>query len=404
VAAHPSSALVLAPRPAAVQPSVTPAPRALTTRFLDFWLLGGASLVVWAAMVLASQFRGSVAVGTHFGDLASTSASLALVVNYPHFMSSYAMAYTRGRPFILRYWWQLLVVPVLLLALLAAAYAFYDVPATRLSLVQSAADAIATWGVNGQVLAGPLVGDLLLTAAFNLMLLTIGWHYTKQVFGCMMVYARFDGYAMSAADRQLTRWTLMSVWAMSFVDANISGSFRAWGGFSYSTLDLPDPARPLAIGIVLLGFVLVAYRVFYANYRRTGRRPSLNMVVPFVALYVWWLPGTRQAEFYFLLVPFFHSLQYLAFVYKREGTRIMKRPHPELRAFAVVVAIVAAGWLAFEFLPGTLDRQLNTFDTRGVFFFLTAAMLFINIHHYFIDNVLWRFADPDVRQYLLGER
>jgi len=28
-------------------------------------------------------------------------------------------------------------------------------------------------------------------------------------------------------------------------------------------------------------------------------------------------------------------------------------------------------------------------------------MLFINIHHYFIDNVVWRFKDPQVRAYLL---
>ena len=40
------------------------------------------------------------------------------------------------------------------------------------------------------------------------------------------------------------------------------------------------------------------------------------MLVPVIALYVWWMPQTRQYEFYFLLTPLFHSLQYLAFVYK----------------------------------------------------------------------------------------
>ena len=29
-------------------------------------------------------------------------------------------------------------------------------------------------------------------------------------------------------------------------------------------------------------------------------------------------------------------------------------------------------------------------------------MLFINIHHYFIDNVIWRFTDPEVRAHLLN--
>ena len=36
------------------------------------------------------------------------------------------------------------------------------------------------------------------------------------------------------------------------------------------------------------------------------------------------------------------------------------------------------------------------------FFFFTAAMLFINVHHYFFDNVLWRFKNPEVRAYLLS--
>jgi hypothetical protein len=128
----------------------------------------------------------------------------------------------------------------------------------------------------------------------------------------------------------------------------------------------------------------------------------VNVVVPFVALYVWWLPQTRQSEFYFLLTPLFHSLQYLAFVYKMEDSRLRRTPHRELRATLLVVGTVVAGWLAFEFLPNTIDTQLGTFNAWHMFFFFTAAMLFINIHHYFLDNVLWRLRDPQVRAYLLG--
>ena len=58
--------------------------------------------------------------------------------------------------------------------------------------------------------------------------------------------------------------------------------------------------------------------------------------------------------------------------------------------------------MAFELVPNTMDNTLRTFNAWGMFFFFTAAMLFINIHHYFIDNVLWRFKDPQVRKYLLG--
>ena len=398
--ATPSTALASAQRPGVVD-AAPPTPKALTTRYLDFWLLGGASIVVWLAMISVQGFRGNWAVDQHYVNLTVTVASLALVLNYPHFLLSYKLAYTRGGAFILGYWWQLIAVPILLTGLFAAAYVFFDVPVESLSMVTSASQTLGGLGVNAQVIAGPRLGDLLFTAAFNLMIFTIGWHYTKQVFGCMMVYAHYDAYPMTRTQRELTRWALLSIWGMNFIHHNIGGDFTEFEGFSYSSLDMPDVAAPISLAVVGLGFSLVLYKVFYANYAATGQRPGLNMLAPFLALYVWWLPQTRQYEFYFLLVPLFHSLQYLAFVYKMEDARLRAQPHREIRVTTIIAGVVIAGWLAFEYVPNTIDTRFGTFDALGMFFFFTAAMLFINIHHYFIDNVIWRFKDPKVREYLL---
>src|SRR5688500_4897224 len=98
----------------------------------------------------------------------------------------------------------------------------------------------------------------------------------------------------------------------------------------------------------------------------------------------------------------FHTLQYRAFVYKMEGTRLRSEPRRELKATALVGGLVLAGWLAFELIPNTLDNTVGTFAAWQMFFFFTAAMLFINVHHYFIDNVLWRFKNPEIRAYLLA--
>jgi hypothetical protein len=235
-----------------------------------------------------------------------------------------------------------------------------------------------------------------------LMVLTIGWHYTKQVFGCLVVYAHFDGYPLSRSQRTLVKWALLSVWPMAFVDNNLTGGWKVFGDFTYSSLDLPDIAAPLTEAAVGIGLALVVYRVFYANYRATGRLPGANMLVPLASIYVWWLPQTRQNEFYFLLVPLFHSLQYLAFAYKMEATRLSVVRWRAARSTALVIGIIAAGWLAFEFVPGALDSALGTASALNVSFFVIAAMLFINIHHYFIDSVNWRMNDSTVREYLLG--
>ena len=380
-----------------------PAPsRALTTRFLDFWLLGGASLLVWLVMTSLQGFRSSWAVDQHFKNLTFTAASLALLINYPHFLVSYKLAYSRGRGFVAMHWYQLIAVPIVLMAIFAVAYAFYDLPVGRLPFMASASQLVGGVAGAGSVLSGPRLGDLLFTGVFNLMLLTVGWHYTKQVFGCMMVYAHFDGYKMTQAQRDLTRRALLTIWVMNFVYTNIGGAQNVFSQFRYYSFDLPDIAGPISQLLVLGGLVLVVWKVFYAKYRENGALPSWNMLVPFAALYVWWLPVTRQFEFYFLLTPMFHSLQYLAFVYKMEGTRLRSEPHREVKATLLVGGLVLAGWMAFELLPNTLDTALGTFAAWQMFFFFTAAMLFINVHHYFIDNVLWRFKNPEVRAYLLS--
>ena len=385
----------------AAAPPVAP-PKALTTRFLDFWLLGGASLLVWLVMISVDGFRASWAIDQHFRNLTVTTASLSLLVNYPHFLVSYKLAYSRGRSFVARQWWQLIVVPLLLLAGFAAAYVFYDVPVSRLPFAPDVASTLNGWGQNGRVLSGPRFGDVVFTAGFNLMIFTVGWHYTKQVFGCMMVYAHFDRYTLTPSQRTLTKRALLSIWGMNFIYANLGASQNTFSQFTYYSFDFPDIAAPISQAVVGAGFALVVYTVFWKNYTATGQRPSLNLLAPFLALYVWWLPLTRQNEFYFLLTPLFHSLQYLAFVYKVEDTRLKAANHREVRATATIFGLILAGWLAFEFVPNTVDNALGTFTAWRMFFFFTAAMLFINIHHYFIDNVIWRMRDPEVRERLLA--
>ena len=185
----------------------------LTTRFLDFWLLGGASLLVWLVMVAVQGFRTSWAIDQHFKNLTYTTASLSLLVNYPHFLVSYKLAYSRGRAFITGNWWQLIVVPIGLIGVFGVAFLKYDVPVAELPPVSALSTSLGAWGTNAQVLAGPQLGDLLFGLTFNVMIFTVGWHYTKQVFGCMMVYAYFDRYAMTP--------TLSSI--------------RSRGRFSYAT-------------------------------------------------------------------------------------------------------------------------------------------------------------------------
>jgi hypothetical protein len=377
--------------------------RALISRFVDFWLLGGASLLVWGVMWLLQDYRSAWAVDSHFKNLAVTTISLSLLVNHPHFLVSYKLAYSRGVGFVRAHWWQLAAVPALLLLAFALAFVAFTAPtASVLPFLAPLAGLLSAWGANTAALTPARLGDLLFTLMFNVMFFTVGWHYTKQAFGCMMVYAHFDGYRLSPRQRACLKWSLLSVSWLNLAYGSQAAGPLAFSHYTYYSIDLPDVLVPLSGAFVATGLVVVVAAVFVPKYVADRQLPTPTMLVPYVAMYVWWMPFTRQHEFYYLLIPFFHSLQYLAVVAKLEHGRLKNAARFEVKATLLILGTIAAGWLSFDLLPSALDAALGTFATWRIFFFFTAAMLFINIHHYFIDNVIWRFRDPAVRQHLLG--
>jgi hypothetical protein len=368
-------------------------------------MLGGASVVVWFALVCVEGLRSqSWAVYHQLDSLVAASATLAVLFNYPHFMASYKLAYGRGGRFVLRYWYQLIAVPIGLIALLAAGAWLYLQPEVGRGFFALLHRGLTAIGLQTQIGTAPTAGRDLMALAIGFMYFTVGWHYSKQAYGCMMVYANFDGYPLTKPQRTALRWACFSVWAVHFCYLNVATEPGNFFGVSYFTLGLPRFFYPLALVVCAAAFVAVVHLVFVRNYRLTGRRPSAAFLVPYLAFAVWWVPPLQQREFLFYLVPFFHSLQYLTFVSKVERGRLSKTSPPNwsARAALIVVGLVAVGYLAFELVPDTVDTLARSRTTLGLPFFIAAATIFINVHHYFIDNAIWRFDQREVRDYLLG--
>ena len=111
-------------------PSATtqaPPERAITNRFMDFWLLGGASLILWVLLMALTPFRDSSStVKTYLDSASGFFVTCFLLVNYPHFMASYKLAYGKGLRFIAYNWFQLLFVPLLLIGLIVHAFFYAD--------------------------------------------------------------------------------------------------------------------------------------------------------------------------------------------------------------------------------------------------------------------------------------
>ena len=76
-----------------------------------------------------------------------------------------------------------------------------------------------------------------------------------------------------------------------------------------------------------------------------------------------------------------------------------------IRFAKFVATAIVLGWVGFIGLPVVFEIGLSPDPAVwGPSVFVFIFMMWINIHHYFIDNVIWRRDNEDVRKYLFAPR
>jgi hypothetical protein len=253
------------------------------------------------------------------------------------------------------------------------------------------------------------MGTEILSLSVFLMYITVGWHYSKQVFGCIMVYGHYDKYPMSRVQRAWIKASLFSVAFFNFFYLSIYAPEYNNNplGKSYFfniplvPLGLPKILIPLSAAAMVITAVGVIYGVFYLNHKRAGKKPSWNLVIPWIAFFVWWAPFFRQTEYYLSAIPFFHSLQYLPFAYRLEAPKIKIGKWFNLNRSLRLGLLLLVGFSAFELVPSMLDHTFQTEWYLKTWFFMIAFAVFINVHHFFIDSVVWKFNQVEIRNSLL---
>jgi len=357
--------------------------KALITRALDFWLLGGISFAAWM-LSLAATYGLNLNDGfdRHVQSWPYAFSALSLICNYPHFMSSYRIAYGNGRKKILAHWGTLILLPLALIALFYAAFAFRTKPIEGHPWISQ---------VYGFSRSSDIGSDFMRVGVW-LMWVTVGWHYAKQTFGVMLRYAFFDGYTLSKRQRFILKFTLLSVVPANFVF--VMGQMKVLGS-NFQDLTMPTVEIPHILGVVSYVISLAAALCFGACvlqiYIKQKKLPSVNFITPFVAFYLWWFPGLWPEPYAMIMVPFFHSLQYLPFAYKRIESDLSEKSKRRFPTIITVniIAMLVIGLFVFDVIPTWLDIKVQTRFEFGSSFFLISALLFLNIHHFFVDSSIW---------------
>jgi hypothetical protein len=112
------------------------------------------------------------------------------------------------------------------------------------------------------------------------------------------------------------------------------------------------------------------------------------------------------------VIPALHSLQYLYMVWLLRRNQASEREGPPwfegtaaTRVALLACSSLALGWLLFHGAPEALDGLLVAKKGElllGPTPYFAALFAFVNIHHYFMDTVIWRRDNPLTR-YLRSE-
>lgn len=344
--------------------------KAVITPGVDTVCSGGFSLVV-AVLVIAYGWFTPETRMNHVLVTIELYLLSDLFINGPHFMASYRLLYSnpkniRNHPLVT------ILIPILAMALLGYViyWCFKDPSSTatrELTIIT-----LLNW-------AAPVF---------------LGWHYMGQSWGMTACFAFLSDLRMTPVERRLIRCGFHALfvyhvaWAydsMGFVQG-IFAEEEAGKYLMEAVMSLCRLGVFIAFALGLWGFNRLS--------KREGKPIPVRVWLPWVATFSWYVMlDVHPASFFLLQV--FHALQYLMFPMRVEMNVYTKPRRKWRHLLAYYLILMFFGFMAFTWstLFGVSDARLPI---------ATATMMIINIHHYFIDAVIWKIRDPEVRHSLFG--
>lgn len=343
--------------------------------WLSIFLVGGFSILLF----LIIKILGITKVDSSAGWFVF---NLAFLVNFPHFFMSYHLLYGDFRKSIFKK--SRFFVAGVLAPLITAAVLIYAFAISKIDLL------------------GYMV---------NAMYFFVGWHYIKQIFGVITVFNIKSKIFYTTLERRSLKALLYSLWYVSWISANTAKNTNVMEGIPFDTFALPTELKDFGLAVFGVLFLNCIY-LGYKKYLREGLVISLEGFVALIALIIWFIPAFANPVF-LLVIPFFHSLQYIVFVWmlkKNQANHLVPvRETPEQRneylkifiGFLVLCALTGAFFMWL--LPVTLDQsQMFKMANTAIKPFMFGITIFINIHHYFIDHAIWRKDNETIRKYLFS--
>ncbi len=343
--------------------------KAIITPRIDAICGGGLSLVV-AVIVIAYGLVTEAGMGRMLVAI-QVYLFTDLLINWPHFMASYRLLYSKRANFQ-RHPLVTIGMPIAALTLFAyIAYRCYTDPATTST------------------------SSLMVLSVIHVFApIMLAWHYTGQSWGMTACFAFLSGLRMNDRERRLIRAGFYTLFVYHIglayqLFGYVQGLFAEQEAGVYLMQAIISVSRVA----VFVGFAL-GLMGFRELAQRTGKSIPMRVWLPWLATFSWYAMVDVYPVSFFLL-QIFHALQYLSFPIRVELNQYSTPQHQWRHLIVYYLAITLIGAVAFGWS--------DFFDLGAAWLPMgTATWMIINVHHYFIDAVIWKIRDPEVRHALFG--
>jgi hypothetical protein len=332
--------------------------------WVDYSVIGGLS-IAWFLIVWQTIAAGTPTSTTAF----AVSGFLLWVCNHPHFSATNYRLY-HSRDNIRQYPITALAIPWLIFA-----------------------------GVVGSFISPIIVAPYFV----KVFAIWSPYHFSGQSLGITLIYARRAGFRVGFWERLGLSSFIFGTFLTMTSAAEVVGSAAVKSyDVEYYPVGLPT-WLPLCFQITMYAggalFLVLAARWCLEQKRLL---PPI-VLLPAITQFVWFVPGSYWPEFSWF-VPAFHSLQYLLIAWSMQLKEKMDQEHIEPSPHYVVgeslrwgfinivggfVLFVASPWIAWSV-------------TGRTFGFATAIILAaVQLHHFFVDGVIWKLKRKTVASPLL---
>jgi len=345
-------------------------PLYFVNRWVDWGIIGGVSVLFFAGLLAVSGLGVSKALGIENSRQSwawSSAAVLVWVINWPHFSATNYRLY-HSKDNIAQYPFTAYVIPILLLA---ATWASFALP-----------EAVAPFFV-------------------LLFFIWSPYHFSGQSVGISLIYARRAGFKIGFLERLALSGFIFGSYIYTTGKSQVGSGNTNYFSVQLPRLGLPEWFPQAAmIGMCAFGALFL---VLVARWCLTERRMIPPIVLlPAVTQFVWFVPGSSIPNFY-EFVPMFHSLQYMLIAWSMQlKERTDLEGGPTYRGFFLgesarwYVINVSGGIILFWVLP-----RMATWGGWPMGFAEPVILSAVQIHHFFVDGVIWKLKNPKVGSPLL---